>query len=239
MFTRATICLAALFTIAVPAGARLVAAEPLPEGQPSPAAEATRGPGELCDVGNTGYYWSVNGWFTGNESYMVYCDPSNCRDCPGAWKPVSMTMYLYWEDQNTCALTVSAAVRKADIADPSCPVPGSAVSLANPIAVGPLSPAGLWAITVPFPEDTPALSKPFFATITFQDSCGEHPVLITTRGPAAACGSWNDWGTGLQRLSEFGFPGDLAVFATLECQGPTTVEETTWTTIKAKYRPGQ
>jgi hypothetical protein len=239
MFTRATVFLAMLLIIAVPAGARLVAAEPLPEGQRSPAAEPTRGPGELCDLGNTGYYWSINGWFTGNESYMVYCDPSSCRDCLGGWKPVSMTMYLYWEDENTCALTVSAAVTAANMANPSCPVPGAAAILADPIVVGPLSPAGLWAVTVPFPEDIPALREPFFATITFHDSCSALPALITSTGPCAPCGSWNDWGTGLQRLSDFGFPGNLSVFATLECQGPSAVEETSWTTIKAKYRSGE
>lgn len=239
MFTRATVFLAALLILAVPAGAKLVAAEPLPEVQAGATLPASRTPGELCDGCTTGYYWSINGWFTGNESYLVYCSPSGCRDCPGGWKPVSVTMYLYWEDQNDCALTTSAAIVAADMSDPSRPTPGAVVAPADPIAVGPLSPAGLWAITVPFPEETAVLTGPFFARITFENTCSELPALITDAGPCAAYESWNDWGTGLQRLCDFGFPGNLSVFATLECQGPTTVEQTTWTTIKAKYRNGE
>ena len=75
-----------------------------------------------------------------------------------------------------------------------------------------------------------------FSAVEFLDDCGNLPRIVTDTGPCQPGQSWNNWGTGWQRLCDFGFPGDLSLYATLQCQGPTAVERSTWTTIKAIYR---
>lgn len=196
-----------------------------------------REPGDQCDSGHSDYYWTVTGWFTGNESYAVYCDPTECTECTGSWKPLSVTIYLYWEDENSCALTMHAEVLEADMTDPECPAPGSTVvSTSVPMTAGPFSPAGLWAITIPMPEDCQGMTEPFFASIVFEDACGEPPQLVNDPGPCVDCASWNDWGIGWDEMCAYTFPGNMSIYATLECIGSSPVQDATWTTIKSMYR---
>lgn len=222
--------------VVAPAHAREVVAEHL--GSPEVHEYAPgREPGDQCDSGNSGYYWTINSWFTGNESYAVYCDPTGCSDCQGSWKPLSVTMYLYWNVENSCALTIHADVLEADMSDPSRPTPRStSVATSVPMTAGPFSPSGLWAVTVPLPEDCQSFTEPFFASITFEDTCGELPSLVADPEPCSECTSWNDWGIGWDELCAYSFPGNLSIYASLECLGSSPVQETSWTTIKTLYR---
>ncbi len=197
---------------------------------------ADRDPGDLCEACNSSYHWTVDSWLTGNESYKTYCDPSNCPDCSAGWKPVSVTIYLYWAEENTCQLTLTADIENVDLSNPECPAPGAVVATSDPVVVGPFSPAGLWAVTVPIPIDCPIMDEPFFAAITFEDDCVTLPSLVTDEGPCAPCMNWNDWGTGWEDLCDYGFPGNLSMYTTLECQGPSPVQQATWTHIKSLYR---
>ncbi len=225
-----------LLVLAAPVAARCVDAQLLRDAGIYDTSRFARDPGDLCDRSHTGYYWTVGGWFTGHETYWIYCDPTACPECSGGWRPVSVTIYLYWEAENTCSLTVSAGIEAVNLSNPDCAVPGSVIVASDPMAVGPFSPAGLWAVTIPLPEDAPIQGEPFFASLTFHDTCDQLPVIVTDEGPCDDCASWNDWGTGPQELCQFGFPGNVSIFATLECQGPSPVEPTTWTTIKSRYR---
>ncbi len=228
--------LALVLVVACPAPAREVAAQPLALQDVHQYA-FEREPGDQCDGGYSDYYWTVNGWFTGNESYAVYCDPTGCAECSGSWKPLSVTIYLYWEEENSCALTVHAEIIEADMSDPECPTPGSTVaSTSVPMIAGPFSPAGLWAITIPMPEDCPGFTDPFFAAVVFEDCCEDLPQLVNDAGPCSGCMSWNDWGIGWDELCAYSFPGNLSIYATMECIGSSPVGNTTWTTIKNMYR---
>jgi hypothetical protein len=145
-------------------------------------------------------------------------------------------MYLFWEAENECALSVSAEILSADVSDPGCPRPLQVLCESEPTTVGPFSPAGLWAVTVPLPDDAPILSGPFFASLQFHSTCDELPSVVASQDACSECVSWNDWGNGWQELCGYGFPGNISLYATLQCQGPSPVEATTWTTIKAMYR---
>jgi len=194
-----------------------------------------RAPGDLCEACNNSYHWTVDGWMTGNESYMSYCDPSNCPCCEAGWKPISVTIYLHWAEENDCQLTLSADIMTIDLTIPECPMPGSVIATSDPLVVGPLG-AGLWAVTVPIPIECPVMDEPFFASITFGDDCTALPSLVTDEGPCDPCISWNDWGSGPNDLCDYGFPGNLSMYTTLQCQGPSPVEHRSWGTIKAMYR---
>ncbi|MFH1502088.1 MAG: hypothetical protein ABIG03_03480 [Candidatus Eisenbacteria bacterium] len=236
MAQKAIILVAVAMIVAAPAQAREVVAEHL--GNPVVYEYPTgRAPGDQCDVGEPDYYWTVNSWFTGEESYAVFCDPMACSDCEGSWKPLSVTVYLYWETENSCALTVHADILSADMSDPSNPEPGPVVAATSiPMTAGPFSPSGLWAVTVPLPQDTDGFTDPFFASVTFEDACGEPPSLVADPGPCTSSSSWNDWGIGWDELCTYGFPGDLTIYASLECLGSSPVRDATWTTIKTLYR---
>ncbi len=237
MTTKVTVMLVvAILLAACPTQAREVVAQPLAT-QEVHQYPSDRDPGDQCDGGYNDYYWTVDGWFTGNESYAVYCDPTGCTDCTGSWKPLSVTIYLYWEDENSCALTVHAEIVEADMSDPECPTPGTTVaSISVPMTAGPFSPAGLWAVTIPMPEDCPAFNQPFFASVVFEDACGEPPQLVNNSGPCTNCMSWNNWGLGWHAMCDYSFPGDLSIYATMECVGSSPVQQTSWTTIKNMYR---
>lgn len=229
----------ALAVVAAAPLARAASAGPIPgataDGQPARAHEA----GDVCEGCHKGYYWTIDHWFTGNESYRVYCDPASCSECEGGWKPVSVSTYLYWDKQNSCSLTVSATIQEAVSNGSGCPGPGRLLAVSEAIVVGPFSPAGLWGVTIPLPAEAPVLSGPFFATLTFHDSCDEPPSLVANAGPCLACASWVERGGGWEQLCGDVFPGNISIRTSLQCQGTAPVASLSWTMIKGMYRPGE
>jgi len=227
----------ACLLIAGLAGAKECRVEPLAARALNESGQVeTRDPDNLCRAGVTNYYWTVADWMSGDETYMVYCDPADCQTCENGWKPISVTMYLFWEQENTCALSVTASVERVERADPDCPRPGATVCVSNPATVGPFSPAGLWAVTIPFPEHVESLTEPFFAAIHFEGGCDELPALVTDGGPCEECSALNNWGDGWHSPCDHGFPGNVTIYATIECLGSTPVDAISWGTIKANYR---
>jgi hypothetical protein len=220
------------------AGAHAAAPQPIAGATTDAESVQTYKAGDVSEGCHKGYYWTIEDWFQGNESYRVYCDPASCGACEGGWKPLSVKTYLYWDLQNGCALTVSATIEEAVSDGSGCPRPGRLVAVSEPITVGPFSPAGLWGITVPLPPETPVISGAFFATLTFHDTCDEPPSLVANSGPCLACASWVDRGAGWQQLCGDAFPGNLSVRTALQCQGVSDVEPSTWSTLKGRYRPG-
>jgi hypothetical protein len=232
--------MAAITLLAVAAaGSHAAAAEPIPGASADPESPRAHQVGDVCEGCHKGYYWTIDGWFSGNESYRVYCDPAACSACAGGWKPTSVSTYLYWDRQNACALTVSATIQEAVADGSGCPRPGRLVATSEPIVVGPFSPAGLWGVTIPLPPETPVLSGSFFATLTFHDTCAEPPSLVANAGPCLACASWVDRGAGWEPLCGDAFPGNLSVRTSLQCQGVSPIAESSWSTVKGKYRPGE
>jgi hypothetical protein len=232
--------IAAIAIVAVTAGAASGGfARPIPVPSPGDETEGPLQAGDVCEGCHKGYCWTIEDWFTGNESYRVYCDPGSCGDCLGGWKPMSVSTYLYWDRENECALTLSATIQEAVPNATGCPSPGRTLATAEPIVVGPFSPAGLWSVTVPLPPETPVLSGAFFATLTFHDTCSEPPALVANAGPCLACASWVNRGNGWEQLCGDVFPGNVSVRTSLQCQGTTPSDPETWTVIKDTYRPGE
>ncbi|MEA3409686.1 MAG: hypothetical protein U9Q95_04990, partial [Candidatus Eisenbacteria bacterium] len=129
---------------------------------PAQAPDAARQcqPGDICKNGQTSYYWTLEDRFVGRESFRVICTPAGFDGCEGAWKPVSVTMYLYWEKENNCALTVQAEIHEVDTTDPTRSTQGRLVAVSEQKMVGPFRPAGLWAVTVAMPVDSPPIHGP-------------------------------------------------------------------------------
>jgi len=236
MIFKAIAAVVIVLVIAVPALARECETERLSSRQLHETGAVERDADNLCQNGVQEHYWTVGDWFTGNESYLLFCDPVECEECEEGWKPKSVTLALYWNAENTCSLRAKASIQLAVPGEGECQAPGVTVCVSDPITIGPFSPAGLWAISIPLPDACTTLEDPFFTTIEFLDTCEELPVLVTDRGPCDECNSWNDWGLGWRKLCDYGFPGNLSVYTTIECQGSTAVEQASWSTIKGMYR---
>jgi len=225
-----------LLTIAllVLAGAAPGAAREGAQGQALESATLSQ-PGDVCKNGQANYYWTLEDRFTGNESFRVFCGPTGCAGCEGGWKPVSVTMYLYWEEKNSCALTVQAEIREADPTDPTRSRQGRLLAVSESKTVGPFRPAGLWAVTVAMPLDSPVIEGPCFASIRFLDTCDELPAVVAAPGECEAMVSWNDRGEGWVDLRDLDLPGNLSAYATFECQLPAQDQSVGWATIKSMY----
>ena len=193
-------------------------------------------PGDVCKNGHANYYWTLEDRFTGNESFRVFCGPAECAGCEGGWKPVSVTMYLYWEEENNCALTIQAEIREADPTDPARSGQGRLLAASEQKTVGPFKPAGLWAVTVAMPLDSPVIDGPCFASIRFLDTCDELPAIVAAPGACEAMVSWNDRGEGWTDMRDLDLPGNLSAYATFECQLPKADEVVGWATIKSMYK---
>jgi hypothetical protein len=192
-------------------------------------------PGDECRNGNTNYYWTLEDRFTGQESYRVFCGPANCGSCEGGWQPVSVTMYLYWETENNCALTVQAEIHEANPGNPGRNTEGRLLAVSEQETVGPFHPAGLWAVTVAMPMDSPRIEGPCFATIRFLDTCDDLPAMVAAPGACDALTAWNDRGDGWKDMYDLELPGNLSAYATFECQLVPDNETVAWSTIKSMY----
>jgi hypothetical protein len=221
--------------LAVPTETGDIMVDPAAEPR-APEVASSAVPGGRCDSGHTGYYWTVDDRFVGGESYAIYCDPAGCEECVGSWRPISVTIYLYWEYENSCALTVRSSVAGVDAEIPSCPLPGVIFCESEAKVVGPFNPPGLWAVNVPLPEDCAEIGEPFFAMLTFEDTCDELPSLAADLNSCENGKTWNDSGLGWRGICDGDFPGNLSIFATLECQGASGAREASWSAIKDAYR---
>jgi len=225
---------AAMVLVAIPA----CASPGGPTATPSLATELSR-PGDECKNGQTNYYWTLEDRFEGNESYRVFCGPAGCGGCEGGWQPISVTMYLYWEEENSCALTVQAEIHAADPADATRSTEGRLLAISEQKTVGPFRSAGLWAVTVAMPLDAPRIDGPCFATIRFLDTCDELPMVVAAPGACDAMISWRDSGNGWTDMLDLELPGNLSAYATFECQLVEDTEQMTWSTIKGMYETNE
>jgi hypothetical protein len=228
---RVAVLLVGLFLVVTPSGASASASE---IGYNTADAQFVK-PGDLCKRGYTDYYWTMDDKFSGNESYMVLCGPSECSDCPGGWKPISVTMYLYWEERNSCQLTVQAEIRRAELGGANEPSPGELITTSAPTVVGPFAPAGLWAVTVALPRDCPTVAGPCFATLRFLDTCDERPAVVAGPAECESTSTWLDSGDGWVDLASCNFPGNPSVYATFECQIQDGNQPAAWSAIKDQY----
>lgn len=207
------------------------------EGQGQVLDTATMSqPGDVCKSGHTSYYWTLEDRFVGQESFRVICAPAGFDACEGGWKPISVTMYLYWEEENNCALTVQAEIHEVDTTDAERGTQGRLVAVSERKTVGPFRPAGLWAVTVAMPLDSPLIEGPCFASIRFLDTCDELPAIVAAPGACEAMQSWSDTGEGWTDMRDLDLPGNLSAYATFECQLSRQDESVGWGTIKSMYK---
>ena len=195
-------------------------ATPLRAGPSRFVGTIDRNPGDLCQVGVRGIYWSIGGWLAPPEEYAVYFDPADCGECGAGWAPVGASIMLHTDDGNIPSeVNIRAAVREVIEGAPGCAVPGAAVCWSPTMRFG-FDEAGLWEIYLPFYPGSADIDGPHFITVQFEDHESELlPNLVAADG-CGPCVCYNDWGFGWVDLcGEPAFPGPPTIFVTLESRG--------------------
>jgi len=198
----------------------------------------------VCTVGNLNPpMWAITDWVWGAEKYkyLFYADPDQCPACSEGFTVESVTIYLQFglEDVPT---TFDARVDFEEaIWDDGlqCWYPGPEVCVSSGYTVT-IDAAGGYLITLPMDAICPCAHFGYWYGISFEFltafESGMEPDLITDDIPVG-CTSWNDYGAGWNDLIDFGFPGEIIMYAEINCcDNPVATDESTWGDIKAMFR---
>lgn len=158
-------------------------------------------------------------WFTGNEFYASYQDPSK-TGCVNTY-PYEIQM-VTWEIQNDSTATINidmqAVIYDVDPTSPSCPKPGAELFVGSLFTV-PVSPGG---VIIQFPLDSGfCVSGPYFAAVFAPDLVNTSKIAIviddTVTVAPRACANYNyyrDPQMFEDLVAIYGFPGNIKLFST-------------------------
>lgn len=159
--------------------------------------------------------WLISNWVIGQELYKNYIDPAYSCEGPYPYTIAEINMPMYFTASTQ--LIVSVDVESADLTNPSCPVPGYALSVSSS-----------WELTVPgeglynifIPLDTPVVvNEPFFAGFYIANVIDTlaGAALLTDDNGSTICASYNIWDTtlgfvDLNNNDYYDFPGRLVLY---------------------------
>ena len=235
----ALICLIASPTLAE----RSPTVVPLSNSTPVPvtAGHLTLAPGVPlgCQVGNLNpAAWAINDWAFPPEAYYLNFYPGDtCSDCTLGFNVTAVHWVL--QTDGPCEIDLSVGLYGTDFSDPACPVPG-AYDCVSPLFTVTLPSAGLWDIAIPLDclcADPQYLYALGVDVLDYRCDTGRMPDIITDDLPTT-CTSWNDYGAGwVDLVGDFGFPGNLIMFADAECCEPAVgLEESSWGRVKGLFK---
>lgn len=170
---------------------------------------------DTCTVtmgGPMAYY--IPGWVIGNDLYKAYQDPAESCDRPYPFTIDVVYLPLQYLSSNT--IYISVDIESVDLSDPSCPKPGTLLTI-SPLYEVTLD-FNLYMIQIPL--DTPVVvNGPYFVGVYFADMGNPYDAAIITDTIPTPCVSYNDWGEGYVDLDTvtndtggFVFPGRLLVY---------------------------
>ncbi len=180
------------------------------------AQVAPKDPADLCiDQWQGDPYYIIENWFTGEETYAVYQDPT-ATGCSNTY-PFGITdiiWHFYAEAPcSPCTLDFIPVIYE-DIGTPACPEPGP-ILCAGPRYSVELTPGGK-VLTASF-GDTCCVNGPYFAGFICSTFYGFNIINIMTDDgvevPPQTCRVYNDWGLGWRDLVGEGAPGNLTLWS--------------------------
>ncbi|MFH1680813.1 MAG: hypothetical protein ABIH26_09230 [Candidatus Eisenbacteria bacterium] len=193
-----------------------------------------------CQVGNLNPpYYAIPGFILPPEEYKLVFDPNEtCTACPDG--VIITTVHVLLQTAELCTLVMAVDVEEAVYPnDPDCPEPGPELCNSGLYSVT-IPQAGLWNIGLPISCPCMGMDDLYLLSFHIEDvgpeTYGTMPDLVTDNSPAA-CTSWNNYGNGWDDLYEvYGFPGQLSFYADATCCEATGTEESSWGSIKKRYR---
>ena len=215
-----------IFTIFFMAAGTVMADKPTPQvmrlnnAKALPLMPSERAPlfraGDTCTVNLAGdpiYY--IYPWVVGDELYKAYQDPSATCDKPYPFTIEYIYLPLIYLD--TGLVYISVDVESVDLSDPSCPKPGSLLTISPYYELSLEN--NFYMITIPL--DTPAVvNGPYFIGVYFGGSGKPEEAAVVTDTFPAPCVSYNDWGEGYVDLDTVHstdggkiFPGRMILYS--------------------------
>jgi hypothetical protein len=188
-------------------------------------------PGNLYNANTVGYY----NLYTGNESYAVLINPSECPTCNLGFMFTRVRMLLRLNAGAT--FQISAAI--ADVVDDGsgCLSPGAVQAASGAGTVSGVATTGGYYISLTWASPCIDPGRPYFLIFSFPNlGTGVAGPYVDNDG-AVACESYRDAGAGWVDLQAAGFVGDPLLWAESDCcSSPVGVEGANWGNFKSLFR---
>lgn len=169
---------------------------------------------------DSGIYWQINGWITGNELYKSYLDPSLTCENAYPYTVTEINMPILFND--SCSMIVSVDVEQVDLSDPNCPFPDSILSISSAytITIPAMTQPTLYNIWIPLDQPI-VVNEPFFAGFFIGDytnGTNAAPAIVTDQSTLDTCVSYNVWDDtigfiDLVNNDIYNLPGKLVLYA--------------------------
>jgi hypothetical protein len=197
-----------------------------------------------CQVGNLNpLAFAITDWVWGSEKYkyMFFADQAQCTSCTEGFTVDSVNLVMRFGPEDVPS-TFGARVdfEEATWDDAlGCFVPGPEICVSSVYTVT-ISSAGVYNINLPMNATCSCAFFGYWYGISFEFTTsfagGMEPDLVTDAFPVG-CTSWNDYGAGWVDMQDFGFPGEISLFADISCcANPVSTDQSSWGDIKAMFR---
>ncbi|MFH1699775.1 MAG: PQQ-binding-like beta-propeller repeat protein [Candidatus Zixiibacteriota bacterium] len=147
-----------------------------------------------------GYYLN---WYTGNEYYAVYQDPSEqgCTDTYPFGVDFVRMQLLNVTTSSINLNGIRVMIWDVDYSEPGCPKPGEVLLTGSLLDVSIPATGMVFDLTIYFSSPF-CVNGPYFAGILFSEYIGWGTIGIWADNPssARACALYNDWGVGWKDL---------------------------------------
>ena len=234
------VCVVALLSVPVTSvlADREVVVRPFDYEEITPVIIGPVDPTSTCQVGNLNSpAWIIHNFLLPPEEYkFLFRSRGTCTNCEHAFSVDRIHVLL--ETQESCTVTMSLNVDKAEEVEPGCLGPGQVWCDTGTWAVL-LPDSGVWDVNLPL--GCPCLSQRYyllsFSIDDFSCATGTTPGLITDASPDL-CTNWNNIGSGWYDMFDMWptWPGNLIFWADASCcSPPVPVELGTWGAIKSLY----
>ncbi len=172
--------------------------------------------GDTCTVyhgGPPAYY--IPSWIMGGDLYKAYQDPGQTCDRPYPFTVEAISFYLMYLAAGS--IYISFDIETVDYSDPSCPMPGSLLTISPLYQVTMDNDFYLIQITL----DTPVVvDGPYFVGLYFDSAGNPEASGLVTDTIRVPCVTFNDWGEGYVDLYDVNdnvgdpaFPGRMLLYS--------------------------
>ncbi len=148
---------------------------------------------DYCEILTTGAtHYSGSGWFTGQETYAVYQDPTSCGTYPFGVASISWALRLHPIGTGQYVF-YQCLIMRADMTVPGCPIPDNS----NIYYTGPLD--SIWFNPGDFLWVTNSIAAtvnaPYFIAVYFPNTQSDMQLPLEEIS-SGSCKTYNNWGTG-------------------------------------------
>lgn len=209
----------------------------------NPISIEQAGAAGVCVMGNLNSpAYTITDWIWGAESYKYLFDAEQplCANCPAGFKVEQVHFYMNFGPEDVPASFDCFVDFEETVWDPTlgCFLPGPVICASQPYTVT-IDQAGFYDIGLPLPyESCPCayFGYKYALGMTFLTAFDSFPDAVTDAIPVG-CTSYNDYGAGWFDLQDFGWPGELSMYADIVCcENPVDDVNDTWGGVKSLFR---